>query len=106
MDFEWDPRKAESNLAKHGVEFTEAATVFGDPLAITYHDAEHSDHEERFITFGTTALGRLVAVVHVDRAYAAKTWTGIWKARISRDWTRKYGMPSRPTKPSTRHCGR
>jgi len=67
MDFEWDPRKAESNLAKHGVEFTEAATVFGDPLAITYHDAEHSDREERFITFGTTALGRLVAVVHVDR---------------------------------------
>jgi uncharacterized DUF497 family protein len=67
MEFEWDPGKAESNLGKHGVEFSDAATVFGDPLAITYHDLEHSDHEDRFITFGTTASGRLVAVVHVDR---------------------------------------
>ena len=67
MEFEWDAGKAESNLAKHGVEFSEAATVFGDPLAITYHDPQHSNHEERFITFGTTVLGRLVAVVHVDR---------------------------------------
>jgi uncharacterized DUF497 family protein len=67
MEFEWDAGKAESNLAKHGVDVSEAATVFGDPLAITYHDPEHSDLEERFITFGTTAAGRLVAVVQVDR---------------------------------------
>jgi uncharacterized DUF497 family protein len=67
MEFEWDPDKAASNLAKHGIAFSEAATVFGDPLAITYHDPEHSDHEDRFITFGTTASGRLVVVVHVDR---------------------------------------
>jgi len=67
MEFEWNPIKAASNLAKHGVEFSDAATVFDDPLAITYHDLEHSDHEDRFITFGTTASGRLVVVVHVDR---------------------------------------
>jgi uncharacterized DUF497 family protein len=67
MEFQWDPDKAASNLAKHGIAFSEAATVFGDPLAITYHDLEHSDHEDRFITFGTTVAGRLVAVVHVDR---------------------------------------
>jgi uncharacterized DUF497 family protein len=67
MEFEWDPGKAESNLAKHGLAFSEAATVFGDPLAITYHDLGHSDQENRFITFGTTASGRLVVVVHVDR---------------------------------------
>ena len=36
MEFEWDPGKAASNLAKHGVAFSDAATVFGDPLAITY----------------------------------------------------------------------
>jgi uncharacterized DUF497 family protein len=68
MEFEWDPGKAAANLAKHKVAFSDAATVFGDPLAITYHDSEHSDQEDRFITFGTTAAGRLVAVVHADRS--------------------------------------
>lgn len=58
MEFEWDPDKAASNLDKHGIAFSEAATVFGDPLAITYHDDEHSDHEDRFITFGTTVSRR------------------------------------------------
>lgn len=67
MEFEWDSAKAASNLAKHGIDFSEAATVFGDPLAITYHDVEHSDTEDRFITFGSTTSGRLVVVVHLDR---------------------------------------
>jgi uncharacterized protein len=67
MEFQWDPDTAASNLDKHGIAFSEAATVFGDPQAITYHDREHSDHDDRFITFGTTASGRLVVVVHVDR---------------------------------------
>jgi uncharacterized DUF497 family protein len=38
MNFEWDEKKAVENLRKHGVSFDEATTVFGDPLAITYHD--------------------------------------------------------------------
>jgi uncharacterized DUF497 family protein len=67
MEFEWDPAKAASNVAKHGVAFSDAATVFGDPLAITYHDIDHSSREDRFITFGSTVSGCLVAVVHVDR---------------------------------------
>jgi len=45
MNFEWDPRKAEINLRKHGVSFTEAGTVFGDDLAITVPDPDHSDDE-------------------------------------------------------------
>jgi uncharacterized DUF497 family protein len=52
MEFEWDPEKATHNLAKHGVAFPDAATVFGDPLAITYSDPDHSDDEDRFLTFG------------------------------------------------------
>jgi uncharacterized protein len=67
LEFEWDPDKAESNLAKHGVAFHEAATVFGNPLAVTYHDLDHSDDEERFITFGQSANGTYVSVVHADR---------------------------------------
>ena len=46
MDFEWDPRKAEINLRKHGVSFLEAGTIFGDDLAITIPDPDHSDDEE------------------------------------------------------------
>lgn len=38
MDFEWDPKKVEVNQKKHGVSFHEAATVFADPLAITFSD--------------------------------------------------------------------
>jgi uncharacterized protein len=43
MRFEWDPKKAAKNLKKHGVTFQEAATVFGDPLALTFHDPDHSE---------------------------------------------------------------
>jgi uncharacterized DUF497 family protein len=67
MDFEWNPRKVESNLRKHGVPFTEAATVFGDELAITVSDPDHSDDEDRFITIGWSNHRRLLIVSHTDR---------------------------------------
>jgi uncharacterized DUF497 family protein len=50
MEFEWDPTKAATNKLKHGVSFGEATTVFGDPLAITYSDPDHSEDEYRFLT--------------------------------------------------------
>jgi uncharacterized DUF497 family protein len=67
MEFEWDTDKAARNLAKHGVSFAEAATVFGDPLAITYFDPDHSDEEDRFLTFGHSIAGHLLVVSHTDR---------------------------------------
>jgi uncharacterized DUF497 family protein len=67
MEFEWDREKAARNLAKHGVSFSEAATVFGDPLAITYFDPDHSDEEDRFLTFGHSSEGHLLVVSHTDR---------------------------------------
>ena len=67
MEFEWDSDKAAANLEKHEVEFSEAATVFGDPLAVTFFDPDHSDDEERFLTFGESAQGRLLVVSHADR---------------------------------------
>jgi hypothetical protein len=67
MEFEWDPDKAASNLAKHGVSFQEAATVLGDPLSITFYDPDHSIDEDRYITIGTAADGRLIIVSHTDR---------------------------------------
>jgi uncharacterized DUF497 family protein len=65
--FEWDGHKARTNLRKHDVEFEEAASVFLDPLAITYPDPDHSRHERREITIGYTMRGRLVFVAHCER---------------------------------------
>ena len=65
--FEWDPGKAARNLQKHRVSFEEASTVFGDPLAVTYQDPDHSLAEERFITVGASAAGRVLIVAHSDR---------------------------------------
>jgi len=67
MEFEWDPDKAAWNLAKHGISFHEAATVFGDPLAATYFDPDHSAEEDRFLTFGHSSKGRVLVVSHTDR---------------------------------------
>ncbi len=67
MDFEWDDRKADHNLRKHNVSFSEAATVFYDPLAITYEDPDHSEDEDRFIAIGMSAQRRLLIVAHTDR---------------------------------------
>ena len=64
MNFEWDPRKAEINLRKHGVSFDEAGSVFLDRLALSGPDPEHSVGESRYITFGVSSLGRLLAVSH------------------------------------------
>ncbi|WKZ46048.1 MAG: BrnT family toxin [Anaerolineales bacterium] len=67
MDFEWDPRKTETNLQKHGVSFTEAGTIFGNELAVTVPDPDHSKNEERYITIGWSSRGRLLMVSHTDR---------------------------------------
>lgn len=67
MRLEWDPVKAAANLAQHGVAFEEARTVFGDPLSRTDPDPHHSDDEERFITIGLSAAGRVTVVWHADR---------------------------------------
>lgn len=78
MEFEWDPRKAASNLVKHGVSFHEAATIFGDPYALTYYDPDHSLEEDRYLTFGIATNGAHVVVSHTDR----ENKTRIISARI------------------------
>jgi len=54
MEFEWDESKDLTNQNKHGVTFNEAATIYGDPLALTFDDPEHSENEERLLTFGVS----------------------------------------------------
>ena len=66
MKFEWDSRKADSNLKKHGVSFQEAASIFGNVLSITYPDPDHSTREQRFITVGMSQSGRVLMVAHTE----------------------------------------
>jgi uncharacterized DUF497 family protein len=66
-EFEWDPVKAASNLEKHGVSFTEAATVFFDPLSLTVPDPEHSVSEQRLVITGFSYQQRQLVVIHSDR---------------------------------------
>ena len=72
MDCEWNSEKAALNLRKHGVSFNEAATVFGDPLALTFNDPDHSADESRFLTFGVSSLNRLLTVSHTERGSASR----------------------------------
>jgi uncharacterized protein len=65
--YEWDPAKAKGNLREHRVSFEEAATVFVDPLAMTYPDPDHSDEEDREITIGYSTNHRLLFVSHVQQ---------------------------------------
>ena len=67
MKFQWDSRKATKNVARHGITFREASTVFGDPLASTILDPDHSAEEARFLTVGRSTAGRLIVVSHTDR---------------------------------------
>ena len=59
MTFTWDPKKAQANLRRHRVDFREAATVFADPLSVTFPDEEHSASERRFLIVGASVRGRV-----------------------------------------------
>jgi uncharacterized DUF497 family protein len=62
----WDPKKAESNLRKHGVDFREAATIFSDRLSTTFPSEDHSENEVRFLTIGLSANQRILVVAHTE----------------------------------------
>lgn len=86
--FEWDPRKESANRRKHGITFGQAAKVFSDPLALTLHDQNHSDEEDRWITLGQSGNGSLLVVVH--------TYQGI--ERIGSDHPDYFGQAGHQTR--------
>ncbi len=67
MQFGWDKNKDSANLKKHSISFSEATTVFGDPLSITFYDPDHSKYEHRYITIGTSKFNRILVIAHTDR---------------------------------------
>ncbi len=66
--FDWDPKKAETNLRKHKVSFKDAQSVFSDDRALLIDDPDHSEDEERFVLLGLSQSLRLLVVVHCYRA--------------------------------------
>ena len=66
MDISWDSRKADANLAKHGVAFADVEVVLTDPLALTTQDPD-AEGERRFLTIGADAFGRILAVIYTYR---------------------------------------
>ena len=65
MDYQWDKSKERANRNKHGIAFADAISVFADDNGITIED-EHPD-EERFVTMGLDAFGRILVVVYTWR---------------------------------------
>ena len=69
MAFEWDEKKSQANLAKHGIDFHTASLAFADPFALTMRDELHSDQESRFIMLAAIAAGVILFVsVHGTRS--------------------------------------
>ena len=86
-EFEWDPRKAGSNLKKHGISFAEALTVFSDPAARIFDDLDHSVDERREIIIGYSRRPRLLVVGFTERAGRVRIITA---RRASRAETRRH----------------
>ena len=67
QEFEWDDAKARRNARLHRVRFSEAASVFADPLARSMLDPRHSEFEDRYVITGSSDRGRLLVVVYAER---------------------------------------
>ena len=79
MKFEWDARKAITNLKAHGVSFEEAASALADWRSITVPDPEHSIGEERFYLLGLSNRGNLLVVCHTERGVNTRIISA-WRA--------------------------
>ena len=75
LKFEWDPKKAASNLSKHGVSFEEGLTVFADPLARIFDDEDHSGEEQREIIVGHSSQKRLLVACFTARAESVRIFS-------------------------------
>jgi uncharacterized protein len=74
-DFDWDPKKAKSNIRKHRISFEHPATVFRDPNLLSIPDEEHSGSEERWITMGTDKSDSLIILSHTFTSITAEVST-------------------------------
>lgn len=87
VDIEFDPVKAMANLHKHKVSFAHAEQALRDPMALTVEDPD-SEGEQRFVTLGMDALGRVLVVIHTPREGATRL---ISARKASRGESEQYG---------------
>ena len=87
LRWEWHAEKAATNLAKHGVSFDEARTVFADPFGKIVDDPRHSLEEQRLILLGHSEQQRLLAVMSTDRGDAIRV---ISARKVTRRERREY----------------
>jgi len=92
IEFEWDERKNQENLRKHGIAFQEAETVFSDEHALLIDDSEHSEVEDRFVLLGLSADLHTLVVCHcyrrnsVIRIISARKATRREREQYNRRW--------------------
>ena len=85
MKLDWEPSKAAANLRKRGVSFQEAGTVFGDPMALTFDDPDHSLGEARFLTFGISRAHKLLIFSYTERGDVTRIISARKMSRQERD---------------------
>ncbi len=78
------PKKAAANWRKHDVSFEEASSALRDLFSATAHDPDHSDDEDRFVTFGVSSQGRLLTVSHTDRGNAIRIISARLATKVER----------------------
>lgn len=66
LRFAWDSAKARENLRKHGVSFELGRTLFADPHELMLPDADHSAEEERLISIGRAANGKVMLACYTE----------------------------------------
>jgi len=81
MKFEWDRKKENINIKKHGVTFEQASYVFADPFALNRFDEEHSEDEERWVLLGKSLNQTILLVAHTFRDNDGKEFVRIISAR-------------------------
>jgi hypothetical protein len=67
VKFEWDENKNQTNIKKHGINFTESVYVFADPFALNIPDDKHSENEERWILLGKSLQSTVLLIIHTYR---------------------------------------
>jgi len=83
MKFEWDNKKATSNLKKHKISFEDALSVFSDPFSLNKQDNENSQNEDRWIILGKTKNNLIVVMAHTYRGFDKFEIVRIISARLA-----------------------
>ncbi len=81
MRFEWDRKKTDSNIRKHGISFEQAAFIFADKNSLSLYDKERSREEERWITMGLSPKAGIIVVAHTYRKKDKQEFVRIISAR-------------------------